>query len=61
MSANGRATLRQRYLRRVGIIAAVLALLALIFFASGHWLLGLVFGAATVAAIFVFAQMRTVR
>lgn len=61
MSVDGRAALRRRYMRRVVLIAAALVLLALLLFASGHWVLGLVFGAAAVAAIFVFAQMRTVR
>ena len=61
MSVDGRAALRKRYLRRVALIAGALVLLALLLFASGHWVLGLVFGAAAVAAIFVLAQMRTVR
>ena len=61
MSANGRAALRKRYIRRAALIAGALVLLALLLFASGHWVLGVVFGAAAVAAIFVFAQMRTVR
>ena len=61
MSVGGRAALRRRYLRRVAILAGVLVLLTLVFFAGGHWLLGLVFGAAAVVAILVFMQMRTVR
>jgi hypothetical protein len=61
MSVGGRAGLRRRYLRRVAILAGALVLLTLLLFSSGHWLLGLVFGAAAVVAILVFMQMRTVR
>jgi hypothetical protein len=39
----------------------VLVLLALVFLASGHWVLGVIFGAAAVGAIWVFLQARTVR
>jgi hypothetical protein len=61
MSVGGRAALRRRYLRRVGALAGVLVLLALLLLTSGHWVLGLLFAAAAVVAILVFAQMRTVR
>jgi hypothetical protein len=61
MSVGGRAALRRRYLRRVAVLAVVLVLLALLLLAGGHWVLGLVFGAAAVAAILVFVQMRAVR
>jgi hypothetical protein len=61
MSVGGRDAQRKRYLRRVGLTAGALVLLALLLFASGHWLVGLVLAAAAVAAIFVYAQMRTVR
>jgi hypothetical protein len=61
MSVGGRAGLRRRYLRRVAVLAGVLVLLALVLLAGGHWVLGLVFGAAAVAAILVFVQMRAVR
>jgi hypothetical protein len=61
VSVGGRAALRRRYLRRVAILAGVLVLLTLVLLAGGHWLLGLVFGAAAVVAILVFMQMRTVR
>jgi hypothetical protein len=43
------------------LIAGVLLLLALLFLASGHWVLGLIVGAAAAAAIWVFLQARTVR
>jgi hypothetical protein len=61
MSVDGGATVRRRYLRRAAITAGVLVLLALLLLASGHWVLGVVFGAAAVAATLVFVQMRTVR
>ena len=61
MSSDGRAGLRGRYLRRVAILAGVLVLVALLFLVTGHWVLGLVFGAAAALAILVFRQMRTVR
>lgn len=61
MSVGGRAQTRQRWLRRAGLIAAVLLLLALLFLGSGHWLLGIVFGIAGAAAVWVFLQLRSVR
>jgi hypothetical protein len=61
LSVGGRADLRRRYLRRVAVLAGVLVLFALLLFASGHWVLGLVFGTGAAAAILVFVQMRTVR
>lgn len=61
MSVGGRTQTRQRWLRRSGLIAAVLVLLALLSLFSGHWLLGIVFGVAAVAAAWVFLQLRTVR
>ena len=60
MSVDRRTALRKRYLRRAALVAGALVLLALLLLASGHWVLGLVFGAAAVAAIVVVAQMRTV-
>ena len=60
MSVGGRGQARRRILRRAGLIAAVLVLLALLLLASGHWVLGVVFGAAAVVAIFVLLQARTV-
>jgi hypothetical protein len=61
MSAGGRAGARRRMLRRAGLIAGVLALVALLFLISGHWVLGVIFGALAVAAIWVFLQARAVR
>jgi hypothetical protein len=60
MSVGGRARLRERVLRRAALIAGVLTLLALLFLVSGHWVLGVIVGAAAVAAIWLLAQARTV-
>jgi hypothetical protein len=48
-------------LRRAGVIAAVLVLLALVLLFTGHWVLGVIFGAVAVAAVWLFLQARTVR
>lgn len=61
MSVGGRATMRERVVRRAALVGGVLALLALVLLASGHWLLGVVVGIVAVAAIWVFVQARTVR
>jgi hypothetical protein len=61
MSVGGRAQERQRMLRRAGVIAAVLVILALLFLASGHWIIGIILGIAAVAGVWVFLQMRSVR
>jgi hypothetical protein len=61
MSAGGRASVRERVLRRAALIAAALVLLALLFLISGHWVLGIIFAAPAVAAIWVFLQARSVR
>jgi uncharacterized membrane protein len=61
MSVGGRAQARQRMLRRAALVAGALVLLALILLASGHWILGIVFGAAAALAIVAFRQLRMVR
>jgi hypothetical protein len=61
MSVGGRANARARVLRRAALIAGVLVLLALLLLASGHWVLGVIFGAAAVAGVWAFLQARTVR
>jgi hypothetical protein len=61
MSVGGRARERARVLRRAALIAGVLALLALLFLISGHWVLAIIFGAPAAVAIWVFLQARTVR
>ena len=61
MSVGGRGQARSRMLRRAGLIAAVLVLLALVFLISGHWVLAIVAGVIAGAAVWVFLQMRAVR
>jgi uncharacterized membrane protein YccC len=61
VSVGGRATTRQRLLRRAGLTGAGLAVLALLFLFSGHWILGIIFGLVAAAAIWVFVQARSVR
>jgi uncharacterized membrane protein YccC len=61
VSMSGRAQTRQRLLRRMGLIAAALAIVALLLLFSGHWILGLIFAVAAAAAIWVALQARTVR
>ena len=56
-----RARARQNLQRRAGIVTAVVVLLALILLVSGHWILGIIFGIAAVAAVAAFRQLRTVR
>jgi uncharacterized membrane protein YccC len=58
---SGRAQTRQRLLRRAGLIAAALAIVALLLLISGHWVLGLILAVAAAAAIWVVLQARTVR
>jgi uncharacterized membrane protein YccC len=61
MSAMIRSEARKRMVRRGGLVAGVLVLLALLFLVTGHWILGIVFGAAAAAAVGLFMQLRTVR
>jgi hypothetical protein len=61
LSLDGRARTRQRLLRRAGVIAGILVLLALVFLVSGHWILGVIFAVAAAAAVWFFLQARTVR
>jgi hypothetical protein len=61
VSVGGRADVRQRMLRRAALIGGVLALLALLFLLSGHWVLAVIFGIPAAVAIWVFLQARTVR
>jgi hypothetical protein len=61
VSFGGRAQERQRILRRAGIVAAILVLLAVIFLLSGHWILGIIFAAIAAAGVWVYLQARTVR
>jgi hypothetical protein len=57
----GRGQARQRLVRRTGLAAGVLVVLALIALLSGHWLIGLVLAVAAAAAVWVFLQARSVR
>jgi uncharacterized membrane protein len=59
MSPRGRA--RQSLQRRAGIVTAIVVVLALILLVSGHWILGIIFGIAAVAAVAALLQLRTVR
>jgi hypothetical protein len=59
MSPRGRA--RHQLLRRAGWVTLALVILALILLLSGHWILGIVFGAAAAVAVLAFLQLRTVR
>jgi uncharacterized membrane protein len=59
MSPRGRA--RQSLQRRAGIVTAIIVVLALILLLGGHWILGIIFGVAAVAAVAAFLQLRTVR
>jgi len=61
MSMTGRGQARQRLVRRTGIAAGVLVVLALLLLLSGHWLIGLILAAAAAAAVWVFLQARSVR
>lgn len=60
LSVGGRGQARQRLLRRAGLVAGVLVLVALLFLVSGHWVLGVIFGVAAVVALWAFRQLRTV-
>jgi hypothetical protein len=61
VSLSPRAGARRRLLRRTGLIAGVLALVALLFLISGHWVLGIIFAVAAAVAIWVYLQARAVR
>ncbi|HWJ33565.1 MAG TPA: hypothetical protein VNR59_14625 [Gaiellaceae bacterium] len=61
MSLSPRGRARQQLQRRGAIVTGALVLLALILLVSGHWILGIIFGAVAVAAVLAFMQLRTVR
>jgi hypothetical protein len=61
MSVRSREHTRQRMLRRGGLAAGGLTLVALLFLISGHWVLAVIFGVAAAAAVWVFWQARAVR
>ena len=59
MSPRGRA--RQNLQRRAGIVTAIVVVLALFLLMTGHWIFGIIFGVAAVAAVAAFLQLRKVR
>jgi uncharacterized membrane protein YccC len=61
MSVGGRGRTRERMLRRGALIAGALVLLAILFLASSHWILGLVAAAAAAVAVWLLLQARSVR
>jgi uncharacterized membrane protein YccC len=61
LSVGGRGQTRQRVLRRAGLLALVLVIVALLLLLSGHWVLGVILGVAAAVAVWVYMQMRTVR
>lgn len=61
MSVGGRGQTRQRVLRRAGLLALLLVIVALLLLLSGHWVLGVILGVAAAVAVWVYMQMRTVR
>ena len=61
MSTGGRARTRESVLRRAALIAGALVLLAVILFATGHWILGVIFAIPAGVATWVYFQARTVR
>jgi hypothetical protein len=61
MSIDSRGQTRQHMLRRAGLIAGILVLIALVFLITGHWVLGVILGAVAAGAVWVFLQVRTVR
>ena len=61
VSVGGRGQTRARMLRRGALIAGALVLLALLFLLSSHWIIGLIFAAAAVVAVWLLLQARSVR
>ena len=60
MSVGGRGQARRTFLRRVGLVAAALVVLTLVFLLTGHWLLGIITGVLSVVAVWAYFQARTV-
>jgi hypothetical protein len=61
MAPGGRMQTRGRVLRRTLLVVGGLALLTLLFAATGHWILAVVTAVAAVAVGWVYAQARSVR
>jgi hypothetical protein len=58
---SGRDQARGRVLKRTGLIAGALVLLALLFLISGHWVIAIIVGIPAAVAVWVFFQARSVR
>jgi len=61
LSVGGRARARSTFLRRAGLVAAAVGVLALLLLIAGHWILGIIAALIAVAALWVFLQARSVR
>lgn len=61
MSFGGRARVREQVVRRVAWVAGALVVLTLLFVLTGHWVLAVIFALVAAAAVWAFAQARTVR
>ena len=61
MTAGGRASTRERFVRRAALIAVALAIVAVLLLLTGHWIIGLILAAGAAVAAWVFFQVRTVR
>jgi hypothetical protein len=61
VSLGGRAQARSTILRRAGLGIAILVVLTLILLLTSHWVLGIVLGVISIAALWAYLQARTVR
>jgi hypothetical protein len=61
VSLGGRAQARSTILRRAGLAIAILVVLTLILLLTSHWVLGIVLGVISIAALWAYLQARTVR
>jgi hypothetical protein len=52
---------REQVVRRVAWVAGALVVLTLLFVLTGHWVLAVIFALFAAAAVWAFAQARTVR
>jgi hypothetical protein len=58
---SGRDQARGRILRRTGLIALGLVVLALLFLVAGHWVIAIIVGIPAAVAVWVYFQARSVR
>jgi hypothetical protein len=61
VSYGGRARARGHVLRRLAWVAAALVVVTLLLVLSGHWILGVIVALFAAAAVWGFAQARSVR